>query len=184
MVDCTNGSCVAAKLFSLKTLFLLTSILICLGLKPSVAQDLPGKDSKAGTLTQVESIKLGGHPEYTRVIIGLSEPVRYKIRADFLEKKVRLILVNSVLGSNARSKTLKDRNLRMIEARQITPSKVEIALLLKNPNSRFFHFLKTSPDRIVLDLKGENKPYLKTKIASGVPSKGAAITMTIVAPPR
>lgn len=115
---------------------------------------------------QVQSIKLGGHPEYTRLIIGLSKPAPYKVRADFLKKKVRLVLTNATLSPTAKSRDLKDKNLRQVLARQITPQKVEITLLLNNPNNRFFHFLKKQPAQIVVDLKGDKKPFIQTQIAS------------------
>lgn len=115
-------------------------------------------------MTRVQSVRIGAHPDYTRVLIDLNQQTTYKIKADFVKKKVTLTLSNSVLTPDARSVAFKDSNVEKVEMSKGEGSTVAIDLFLRNPNSRFFHVLKTNPDQIIIDIKGDAKPFIKTKI--------------------
>ena len=41
---------------------------------------------------QASSIKIGPHPVYTRILVNLTEPVSYQVKADFANKQITLIL--------------------------------------------------------------------------------------------
>ncbi|MBI4382429.1 MAG: tetratricopeptide repeat protein [Nitrospinae bacterium] len=149
------------------------ALLLFLGVASGNAQTSPGGLSGSGG-ARVESIRIGGHPEYTRIFVNLSSPAPYRVRADFLNKKISLVLAGSTLGPKAQSRVFKDKNLEKIEVRQ-DGGAVAIDLFLKNQNSRFIHLVKADPPQIVLDLKGVDQPFVKTKIGKlAPPGKPAA----------
>ncbi len=127
------------------------------------AQDISGV---AQETIRVNSIRLGPHPEYTRILVNLSGPADYQVSADFVNKQITLTLDNVSPGPGLRSKIYKDKNLDRVDVHSVE-GRLSIRLSLKNPNTRFFHFLKSVPPQIVLDLKGLDRPFLKTRIGPG-----------------
>ncbi len=138
--------------------------LFCIGIWFGMGTILPVIAQGAKVPSVVEKVTLGPHPEFSRIMIHLSDSTRYEIKADFMKRRVTLILNNSVLGPEARSRIFRDRNLERVQLseRQDTGT-VDVTLQLKNRNSRFFHFLKTLPNQIVVDVKGVKKPFIKTR---------------------
>ena len=63
------------------------------GASLSFSQGTPKPGSNLGQ-TIVEGLRVGPHPEYTRILIKLNNNVSYQIKADFLKKKVTFILQN------------------------------------------------------------------------------------------
>ena len=112
---------------------------------------------------QVKRVRIGPHPKYTRILVDLTNPTSYQVKADFPEKKIELIFDGFTLSPGVVSKRYRDKNLEAIGV-QSAEGQVILTLLLKSSNTRFFHFQKPATTQIVLDLKGVTKPYLKTNI--------------------
>ena len=112
---------------------------------------------------QVKRVRIGPHPKYTRILVDLTNPTSYQVKADFPEKKIELIFDGFTLSPGVVSKRYRDRTLEAIGVRSVE-GQVILTLLLKSSNTRFFHFQKSATAQIVLDLKGVTKPYLKTNI--------------------
>ena len=112
---------------------------------------------------QIKQIRIGPHPKYTRILVDLTNPTSYQVKADFPKKKIELILDNFTLSPRVVSKRYRDKNLEAISVRSVE-GQVILTLRLKKSNTRFFHFQKSATSQIVLDLKGITKPYLKTNI--------------------
>ncbi len=140
---------------------ILAWILLCVPV-PGTSQSFDFPDSSEETV-RVDSIHIGPHPDYTRIYINLSRPAEYRVNADFYQKKVSLVMRGAELSPRIRSRIFKDVNLEKYEVVQIG-NLVEIAIFLKNPNSRFIHFSQDKPARIVLDVKGTQKPFVKTRV--------------------
>jgi len=121
--------------------------------------------------TRIERIRIGPHPKYTRILVDLTHPASYRVKADFPGKKIDLIFDDSALSPKVLSRKYRDKNLEAIGVRSIE-GRVTLTLRLKNSNTRFFHFQTTGPAQIVLDLKGTTEPYIRTQI--GDTGKGIA----------
>ena len=119
--------------------------------------------SESARRPQVSSIRIGPHPIYTRILVNLTEPVSYQVKADFVNKRITLILPYTVKGPRLRSKSFNDKNL---EQYLVTPLRedLEVTFVLKNQNTRFFHSMNPQKPQIILDIKGENRPILRTRI--------------------
>ncbi len=133
-------------------LFFLTN-----GLSP---EDISAEDFKKNPSTIVKNIRLGGHPEYTRIIIELNKDASYKMSPDFQKKKLGILISNALLAPNVRSQILRDDNIFQIHVRQ-NGSSVKISLRFKESNTRFIHFSKQNPSQIVVDLKGNPNPLIQ-----------------------
>ena len=112
---------------------------------------------------QVSSIRIGPHPVYTRILVNLTESVSYQVKADFVNKRITLILPYTARGPRLRSRSFNDKNL---ERYLVTPLRevLEVTFVLKNKNTRFFHSVNPQKPQIILDIKGENRPILRTRI--------------------
>lgn len=158
-------------------------ILVWMFAHPALAQNNRGERYPA---LRVEKIRIGPHPEYTRILIDLNRAAEYKVTADFSKKKITVTLANARLGPQVRSRSLGDRNIARIDAKRIA-GQVKIELTIKKSNTRFFHFLNRDPAQIVLDFKGEDKPILQARIgkaaAAAVP-KEADLAKTEAKPKR
>lgn len=117
--------------------------------------------------TLLKTVKIGPHPIYTRILVDLNQPVDYQVDANFTEKRIVLTLPETKSGPRVRSKAFNDKNLEQftVSSRQ---GKVKITFILKQSNTRFFHSMNTKKPQIILDLKGETRPILKTKIKGQV----------------
>lgn len=138
------------------------------GASPGFSQGTP-KPNLGRTI--VEGIRVGPHPEYTRILINLSNNVSYQIKADFLKKKVTFILQNAALGPRARSRIFRDSNLARVRLARGTGQSVEVTLFLKRSNSHFFHVLNSNPFQIIVDIKGHRQPIVKAGAAKTTASK-------------
>ena len=115
----------------------------------------------------LKTVKIGPHPIYTRILVDLNQPVKYQINADFSKKRILLTLPNTEKGPQVRSKKFNDKNLeQLIVSSQ--EEKVNITFVLKKSNTRFFHSMNPEKPQIIIDLKGNTRPIIKTKI-SGIP---------------
>jgi TolA-binding protein len=133
---------------------------------------------------QVEKIRIGPHPFYTRILINLNRPTVYDIHADYEKKMITLTLDNTLLSKQVRSRVLRDNNLSRIHARQ-SNGKVLIQLGMRNRNTRLFHFMDLEKSQIVIDLKSDDTPLLRTHVGKGKPAPGLLDGKTsVVAEPR
>ena len=114
---------------------------------------------------QVSSIKIGPHPIYTRILVNLTEPVSYKVKPDFAKKEIILTLPQTGKSLRLRSRSFKDKNLKQYSV-LLSRDDLQITFLLKNSNTRFFHSLNSKKSQIILDLKSESRPILRTRIGN------------------
>ncbi|MBT5550897.1 MAG: tetratricopeptide repeat protein [Nitrospina sp.] len=124
----------------------------------------------------VTSIRIGPHPFYTRILINITEPVSYQVKADFVNKRITLLLPFTEKGLRLRSKSFNDNNL---EKYLVQPSRedLEVTFVLKNQNTRFFHSIDTKKSQIILDIKGEDRPILRTRIGKAQRKPGAQTSL-------
>ena len=121
---------------------------------------------------QASSIKIGPHPVYTRILVNLTEPVSYQVKADFANKQITLILPYTAKGRRLRSKSFNDKNLEQYLVTPLTED-LEVTFVLKNKNTRFFHSMNPKKPQIILDIKGESRPILRTRIGKSQRKPGA-----------
>ncbi|MBT3508917.1 MAG: tetratricopeptide repeat protein [Nitrospina sp.] len=112
---------------------------------------------------QVTSIRIGPHPTYTRILVNLTEMVSYEVKADFANKRITLVLPYSEKGRRLRSRSFNDKNLEQYLVRP-SGEDLEVTFVLQNQNTRFFHSVHPQKSQIILDIKGENRPILRTRI--------------------
>ena len=117
--------------------------------------------------TLLSAVKIGPHPIYTRILVDLNKPVDYQIDANFMEKQIILILPETKSTPQVRGKTFNDKNLQNFVVSSIK-GQVKIIFNLKNSNTRFFHSMNPKKPQIVIDLKGEKRPIIQTKIKDQV----------------
>jgi len=147
------------KIICFLLLFLSTEYFVPFAVSLQEAQSLTsGMDAAI-----VEEVLIGPHPNYSRLLIKLNKVVRYTVDADFLKKRIVLVIRDAKLGPRARARIFKDLNLQMVELLETNPGTIHIALHLQNQNSRFFHFQRTSPHQIVVDILGKGKPFIKVR---------------------
>ncbi len=150
---------------TVKTKSIFQSKVILGGIALLLTAALLSLPSGAAGLPRVEKVRIGPHPEYTRIIIQLTEPANYKVEANFIRKRITLILNQVRVGPEVRSRAFKDRNLEKIQVRTGKDT-LDIVFHLKTTNTRFFHFLDAEQSRIVVDLKAEKKPVIQTEIGN------------------
>ena len=100
----------------------------------------------------LKTVKIGPHPIYTRILIDLTEPVSYQVKANFAKKRIILTLPETQRGPRVRSKSFNDKNLEQftVNSRQ---GKVKVTFVLKRSNTRFFHSMNPKKTQIIIDLK-------------------------------
>ncbi len=118
---------------------------------------------ESASRSQVSSIRIGPHPVYTRILINLTEPVSYQVKPDFSNKRIVLILPDTKKGPRLVSKSFNDKNLEQYLIRPIHED-LEVTFLLKNQNTRFFHSMNPQKPQIIIDIKSESGPILRTRI--------------------
>ncbi len=157
---------------SKKIHFLLRPLLLAFALSlalPVFSREAPASNIQNTPL--IQNVRIGPHPRYTRIIVNLSAPAPYKVKADFLKKKITLTLNDVRLDPKVRTRSFKDQNLEKIDISYLRKT-LKIVLHIRKTNTRFFHFLDTAKSQIILDINGENKPILQTQI--GKPKPGTA----------
>ena len=112
---------------------------------------------------QVTSIRIGPHPIYTRILVNLTELVSYQVKADFANKRITVFLPFAEKGRKLRSRSFNDKNLEQYLVRP-SGEDLEVTFVLQNQNTRFFHSVHPQKSQIILDIKGENRPILRTRI--------------------
>ena len=148
----------ARKILPIPPYLTLTLLLLSWGMAGlSAAQEF----DEFAPSNQVKQIRIGPHPKYTRILVDLTNPTTYQVKADFPGKKIKLTFDGFTLSPGVVSKRYRDKNLEAIGVRSVE-DQVILTLRLKNSNTRFFHFQKSATNQIVLDLKGIAKPYRKT----------------------
>jgi len=141
--------------------FLLLLAQLCGSSALSAQEDLYGKE------TLLKTIKIGPHPIYTRILVNLNKPVDYHFDSNFREKRIVLILPETKSGPRVRSKTFNDKNLAQFTVSSLE-GKAKVTFVLKNSNTRFFHSMNPKKPQIIIDLKGEKRPIIQTKIKDQV----------------
>jgi tetratricopeptide (TPR) repeat protein len=160
----------AISLNSIKSILLL--LVIPLGVQGAFkvvwAQDF---ESELVQRPEVLTIRIGPHPIYTRILVNLTESVSYEVKADFANKRITLILPNTTKSTRVRSKSFNDKNLEQYSIQSLNED-LQVIFVLKNPNTRFFHKINPQKSQIILDLKGESRPILRTRIGKAKDKPG------------
>ena len=117
----------------------------------------------------LKTVKIGPHPIYTRILIDLTEPVTYQVKASFAEKRIVLTLPETQRGPRVRSKIFNDKNLEQFTVSS-RAGKINITFVLKQSNTRFFHSMNPEKPQIIIDLKGESRPIVKVRIGGLSPA--------------
>ena len=125
--------------------------------------DAPEINEPATPAIQINGIRIGPHPKYTRLLVDIEGPAQYQVSADFKEKKIDLIFDDAVAGLKVKPRKYRDKNLSEIGVQAIE-GQVILTLYLKKPNTQFFHYANRASSQIVLDLKGKSEPFIKTQI--------------------
>lgn len=120
-----------------------------------------------GNETLLKTIKIGPHPIYTRILVDLNKSVNYQIDANFREKRIVLILPATKSGPRVRNKVFNDKNLEQFTVSSLE-EKAKVTFILKKSNTRFFHSMNPKKPQIIIDLKGEKRPIIQTKIKGQV----------------
>ena len=149
-------------------LFLLIVILAIGAGKIAYAQEQDA--GKVAPVKKIKQIKIGPHPQYTRLILDITGPVEYQVKANFVEKKIFLVFDDTSVTPKVRSRKYRDKNLAAVGVKS-NKDQTTLTLQLKNSNTRFFHHKNKSTSQIILDLKGTTEPFLKTKIVQKKPKK-------------
>lgn len=141
------------------------------------------QDSEFGSFRrpQVSTIRIGPHPIYTRILVNLTKSSSYQVKADFANKRITLILPDTTKGARVRGKSFNDKNLEAYSVRS-TAEDLHVTFRLKNSNTRFFHTVNPRKPQIILDLKGESRSILRTRI--GKPERKLGIETSIAPDPE
>jgi tetratricopeptide (TPR) repeat protein len=158
-----------SKNMSIKSKFKEILILTLLLVPSLMVPDLSAQEDFYRNGPLLKTVKIGPHPIYTRILIDLTEPVTYQVKASFAEKRIVLTLPETQRGPRVRNKTFNDKNLAqfMVSSRE---GKVKITFVLKRSNTRFFHSMNPEKPQIIIDLKGESRPILKARIGGLSPA--------------
>jgi len=156
------------KLFIPHRLVLSTLMAVALGVFPAWAQTSTGSQADK---PRVEKIRFGPHPEYTRLLIDLSQPAKYEVTADLAKKRVVFTFATATLNPALKSRTYNDKNLEQISV-QTVEGKARITFRLKNSDARLFHSLNPKESQIIVDLDGQAQSVAaKPKIAKAADKK-------------
>jgi N-acetylmuramoyl-L-alanine amidase len=136
-----------------------------------------GDVSKSNELTKVKDIRHWSTPGYTRVVIDLDRPIKYRshrLKKDpGIKKPERLYvdLKNAYVGSDIESTIpIKDGLLQRARAGQYNKNTVRVVLDINSIGSyKTFHL--HGPFRIVVDVRGKKRLDDKGRIASRVKSR-------------
>jgi len=155
----------------IKSKFRLALIFALLFTQSFSVSDISAQEEAFRSGPILKTVKIGPHPVYTRILIDLTEPVLYKVDANFSEKRIVLTLPETQSGPRVRGKAFNDKNLEQFTVSS-RAGKIKVSFILKQSNTRFFHSMNPEKPQIIIDLKGETKPILKAKIG-GLPSSAS-----------
>ncbi|QPJ61059.1 MAG: tetratricopeptide repeat protein [Candidatus Nitronauta litoralis] len=123
----------------------------------------PEPDTPVAGVPRVESLLIGGHPDYTRILVNLDQPALYQVIPDFNKKKIIVFLPDAQMGEELQSRSFPDRNLERIDVTQLQEG-LRVTFRLKHKNTRVFHFEQQMPvAAVVLDFQGHDKPILRAR---------------------
>ena len=152
-----------SKNHSIFRVFTLTVVAATFGASISSHSQALNAPSGPAETTLIKSIRFGGHPDFTRVLIDLDKIAPYRVKPDFSNKRVTLTMVNARLSPDVRSRLYNDNSLKRIDVSTVENT-VRIQLGFKNRNIRFFHAADPVKSQIILDFKsGSNQLSLAKK---------------------
>jgi len=110
-------------------------------------QETPSKYS------HVENIRFHSRPEFTRVVMDLSGPVKYEIGRLENPDRIYVDLQAAFITPPMRTISVDDKVVKRIRSAQFDESTVRVALDIKQIQ-RYNIFCLTEPDRLVVDIYG------------------------------
>ncbi len=137
---------------------------------PVYGQETPVRNDQKKPL--IQKVRIGPHPKYTRIIVDLSSPTPYKVKADFLRKRITLTLNDVRLNPRVQTRSIKDRNLEKIDINYLQQT-LKIVLHLRKTNTLLFHFFDPAKSQIVVDLNGDRKPIRNSQTQKSGPGQAS-----------
>ena len=126
------------------------------------------------TAAKLTSVRAGDHQTYTRIVIDLSKPTKYKIWVSESGKELRVTLLNTVPAAGVPDrKHLKSPHATTVRITRPSPTTTRATIRL-NGDTRHRIFTLEHPDRVVLDL------YTRSDSTRTTPSSTAPSSSTHV----
>ncbi|MGV7222374.1 MAG: tetratricopeptide repeat protein [Nitrospinales bacterium] len=141
-----------SKIHSIFAIYLVMIVITLFGvISPGRSQEnIDGGSISRKTL--IKSVKFGGHPTFTRILVDLDKITPYRIKPDLKNNTVTLTMVNTDLAPEVRSKSYKDQLLNQIDVLK-ERNAVRIKFGFKDNKIQIFHFADTAKSQIILDFK-------------------------------
>ncbi len=103
----------------------------------------------------VKNIRYWSSPDYTRVVLDLTEPVEFSLNRLSNPERIYFDLNNTALSKDITPDLpIQDGTLKMVRAGQFNNTTVRVVFDLENV-SDYDHFVLDNPSRIVIDLYGK-----------------------------
>ena len=117
----------------------------------NAATEVKPPAEQPGEISHVTDIRFHSSPEFTRVVVNLSGPVKYEACELKNPDRIYIDLQTAAIVPARRTIQVDDRSIKTIRAAQFNKSTVRIVLDVK-PDQSFNVFYLTEPDRIVMDV--------------------------------
>jgi N-acetylmuramoyl-L-alanine amidase len=115
---------------------------------------LPSYLLAAETVT-VKNIRHWSSPDYTRIVLDLTEPVEFSLNRLSDPERIYFDLNNTTISKDiSHDQPIGDGTLKMVRASQFNSTTVRVVFDLENV-SDYDHFVLNNPPRIVIDLYGK-----------------------------
>ena len=114
----------------IKSKFRLALIFALLFTQSFSVSDISAQEEAFRSGPILKTVKIGPHPVYTRILIDLTEPVLYKVDANFSEKRIVLTLPETQSGPRVRGKAFNDKNLEQFTVSS-RAGKIKVSFILK-----------------------------------------------------
>jgi len=167
-----------SKIHSIFCVYSATIVIAILGM---VSYGISQENFDAGSssrTTLIKSVKFGGHPTFTRILVDLDKIAPYRINPDIKNNSVTLTMVNTIIATEVQSKKYIDKSLEKIDVLK-EGNTVRIKFGFKDRNIRIFHFADKSNSQIILDFKTRSDPIQIAQNESNVISHKEAKKLPI-----
>ncbi len=160
-----------SKNHSIFKVYIVTLVAATFGAAISAHSQVLNTSAGSTETTLIKSIRFGGHPNFTRILINLDKIAPYRVKPDFSHNRVTLTIVNARLSSEVRSRLYNDNSLKNIDVSNVENT-VRIHLGFNDRNIRFFHTADPIKSQIILDFKvGSQQASLADKEAQKITNR-------------